>query len=51
VWDGPNVETTGQQAGADLTLTKPAAAETLLTAIEQVLRERGGPPRENHEAH
>jgi CheY-like chemotaxis protein len=51
VWDGPNVAITGQQAGADLTLTKPADAEAIMTAIEQVLRERDGPPRENEEAH
>jgi two-component system, OmpR family, phosphate regulon response regulator PhoB len=46
VWDHPSVATTGQAAGADLTLRKPADPETILTAIEQVLRDRSDPPRE-----
>jgi DNA-binding response OmpR family regulator len=45
VWDHPSVATTGREAGADLTLTKPADAETILTAIEQVVRERGVTPQ------
>jgi len=42
VWNHPSVETTGRDAGATLTLAKPAEAETILTAIAQVLPERGG---------
>jgi DNA-binding response OmpR family regulator len=45
VWDNPSVATTGQAAGATRTLQKPADAESILAAIEQVLRERDGPPR------
>ena len=41
VWDDPNVGTTGRAAGADLTLAKPADAQTLLAAMERVRRERG----------
>jgi len=37
VWDQAGVATTGQEAGATLTLQKPADPETLLTAIQQVL--------------
>jgi len=37
VWDQANVATVGHDAGATLTLRKPADAETLLTAIAQVL--------------
>ena len=37
VWDHPSVATTGRTVGANLTLRKPADAETLLTAITQVL--------------
>jgi DNA-binding response OmpR family regulator len=44
VWDDPSVATTGREAGATLTLRKPADAETILTVIEQVLRERSAPP-------
>ena len=50
VWDNPNVATTGQEAGATLTLQKPADAETILTAIEQMLRDRGSAPRDEHGA-
>jgi putative two-component system response regulator len=45
VLDTPSVPGTGQEAGATLTLRKPADAETILTAIEDVLRDRSGPPR------
>jgi putative two-component system response regulator len=41
----PAVANTGREAGADLTLTKLAHPETILTAIAQVLSERGVPPR------
>ena len=41
VWDDPNVGTTGRAAGADLTLSKPADAQTLLDAMERVWRKRG----------
>jgi DNA-binding response OmpR family regulator len=43
VWDHPNVVHTGTAAGATLTLRKPADAETILTAMAQVLG-RSGPP-------
>jgi twitching motility two-component system response regulator PilH len=37
VWDHPSVADTGQKAGAALTLRKPTDAETIISAIEQVL--------------
>ena len=37
VWDHPSVGSTGQRAGATLTLHKPADPETLVTALAQVL--------------
>ena len=39
VWDHPNVVATGKNAGATLTLRKPADAETLVAAITKVLGE------------
>jgi putative two-component system response regulator len=44
-WDHPSVATTGQAAGAVLTLGKPADAKVIVAAIAQVLGERSGPPR------
>ena len=44
VLSDPGVANTGREAGADLTLTKLAHPETILTAIAQVLSERGAPP-------
>jgi DNA-binding response OmpR family regulator len=38
VWDNPNVGPTGRAAGADLTLSKPADAQTLLAAMDRVWR-------------
>jgi DNA-binding response OmpR family regulator len=37
VWDDPSVPHTGRAAGATLTLRKPADAEMIATAIQQVL--------------
>jgi len=48
LWDAASVATTGREAGAALTLQKPADAMIILTAIEQMLRERDGPPRGAH---
>jgi putative two-component system response regulator len=45
VLSDPEVANTGREAGADLTLTKLADPETILTAIAQVLSERRAPPR------
>jgi DNA-binding response OmpR family regulator len=49
VWDHPSLATTGREAGADLTLRKPADAEMILTAIAQVLPRRSAPPRAERE--
>jgi twitching motility two-component system response regulator PilH len=43
VWDNPSVPRTGREAGATLTLRKPAAAEGILTAIAQVLGHPNAP--------
>ncbi len=37
VWNDPSVATTGRQAGATLTLQKPADAKRILNAIAEVL--------------
>ena len=42
--DDPNVATTGWEAGADRTLRKPADAESILAAIQEVRGETSGPP-------
>ena len=44
VWDDPSVATTGRDAGATLTLQKPADPETILTAVAGVLGRQSGPP-------
>ena len=44
VWDHPSVATTGRTVGANLTLRKPADAETLLTAITPVLGQQSDAP-------
>ena len=46
----PSVATIGREAGATLTLQKPADATIIVSAIEQVLQERSGPPRGEQEA-
>lgn len=45
VWEEASVGTTGREAGAALTLRKPDDPESLLGAIDQVLRERKNPAR------
>ena len=50
VWDHPSMVATGQHAGASLTLRKPADAETILAALQEVRAETGGPPWGDHEA-
>ena len=45
VWDNANVALTGREAGAILTLRKPADPETILTAIEHVLGKGADPPQ------
>jgi len=44
-WDDPDVATTGREARADLTLRKPADAESILAAIQKVRGETSGPPQ------
>ena len=44
VWDQARVATTGQEAGATLTLQKPADPETILTALAEVLGQRRDHP-------
>jgi DNA-binding response OmpR family regulator len=44
VLSDPGVAVTGREAGADRTLAKVAHPETILTAIAEVLSERGVPP-------
>ena len=39
VWEHPSLEITGRAAGATLALRKPVDPETLIAAMEQVLRE------------
>ncbi|OGB94430.1 MAG: hypothetical protein A2Z31_10515 [candidate division NC10 bacterium RBG_16_65_8] len=46
VWDQPSLQNTGRAAGATVTLRKPADPDTILSAIEQVLRDRSDEPRE-----
>lgn len=46
VWDHASVATTGHEAGATLTLQKPADPETILTALAKVLGQQSGPPKE-----
>jgi DNA-binding NarL/FixJ family response regulator len=42
----PSVATTGREAGATLTLQKPADPETIVTALQEVLGQRtDGPAR------
>jgi CheY-like chemotaxis protein len=43
VWDHPSLMATGREAGATLTLRKPADAETIVAAIEQVLGQPDAP--------
>jgi len=45
VWDHPSVVPTGQRAGANLTLRKPADVESILAVIQEVRGETSGPPR------
>lgn len=44
VLDDPGVATTGRAAGADLILRKPADPETIVRAIEWMLRTKRAPP-------
>lgn len=46
VWDHPSVPETGRAAGATRTLRKPADPGMILTAIQELLAERGGRPPE-----
>ena len=45
VWDHAGVATAGREAGATLTLQKPADPEAILAALAEVLGQRNGPPR------
>jgi DNA-binding response OmpR family regulator len=45
VLDNPRVAITGREAGATVTLRKPADPEIIITTLAQVLGQHGGPPR------
>jgi DNA-binding response OmpR family regulator len=45
VWDDPSVAITGDEAGATLTLQKPADPGTILAALARVLGQSPDPPR------
>ncbi|HWT83326.1 MAG TPA: hypothetical protein VN648_31530, partial [Candidatus Methylomirabilis sp.] len=45
VLDNPSIATTGREAGATVTLRKPADPETIVTTVEQVLGRKESPDK------